>query len=608
MSAFLADFGLAKLAETGSRLTRTGQALGTPAYMSPEQARGEVSSLTPGTDVWSLGCVLYEMLGRRPPFEGDRTAAVVGKVLLEEAPLLSSLRGDMPREVERVVQVCLGKRARDRYPDALALRDDLDRALRGDRLRAGVPWSRGRKAVAAAISGVAAALAALALGPREERPAPAPVPAARSHAGVLADKARSLRQADPRQAARLLGEALAAEPSRADLRLERGLMLWAAGQGREAREEWTRIPAGAPEGASARLYRGLEATFRLDGNAALDDLAGLAPTSGREGPLARGAVAAARGLWADAREVLRDVPGWEAALLRGYVESLDSDGDCSRAVREYEAAFRAGIAFPWAYNSCGAARKSLGDLAGAIADLDRAVELDPSDPKALGNRGNAKRESGDLDGAVADLGRAIELDGSMAKWPYARGLARRALGDYLRAIADYDLAISLDPGYAMAFGSRGSAKLKRGDFAGARVDLDRAIELGLRSATAFGDRGNVRRALADLKGAIADFDRAIELDPGLAVAFNNRGLAKRDLGDLEGAVADFDQAIGRDPRCPLALANRGAVRGTRGDLAGEIADYETALDVAPEAWPHRRTVEAHLARARAALATRERGR
>ncbi|MCI0342281.1 MAG: protein kinase, partial [Planctomycetales bacterium] len=59
---FVVDFGLAKLTAHGSRLTRPGQALGTPAYMSPEQARGEMSALSPATDVWSLGCVLYEML------------------------------------------------------------------------------------------------------------------------------------------------------------------------------------------------------------------------------------------------------------------------------------------------------------------------------------------------------------------------------------------------------------------------------------------------------------------------------------------------------------------------------------------------------------------
>ena len=77
----LTDFGLAKDTRTESKYTRTGETLGTPAYMSPEQARGDLAQLTPATDTWALGCVLYEMLGGRPAFSGDSAAAVIGAIL-----------------------------------------------------------------------------------------------------------------------------------------------------------------------------------------------------------------------------------------------------------------------------------------------------------------------------------------------------------------------------------------------------------------------------------------------------------------------------------------------------------------------------------------------
>ncbi len=102
--AFLTDFGIAKSVATGSKLTRTGQALGTPHYMSPEQARGEVSALTPATDVWSLGCVLYEMLAGRPPFEGETSAAIVGAVLVRAPADLRRLRGDLPGDLLRLLR------------------------------------------------------------------------------------------------------------------------------------------------------------------------------------------------------------------------------------------------------------------------------------------------------------------------------------------------------------------------------------------------------------------------------------------------------------------------------------------------------------------------
>ncbi|MCI0341813.1 MAG: serine/threonine protein kinase [Planctomycetales bacterium] len=126
---FLADFGLAKSVSTGSRFTRTGQALGTPAYMSPEQARGDSATLGPDSDVWALGAVLYEALAGRAPFEGVTEAEIVGKVILSEPAPIGRLRPDVPRALEPVIRACLAKDPRRRPGSGSALATDLDRLL-----------------------------------------------------------------------------------------------------------------------------------------------------------------------------------------------------------------------------------------------------------------------------------------------------------------------------------------------------------------------------------------------------------------------------------------------------------------------------------------------
>jgi Tol biopolymer transport system component len=118
-SALVADFGIALAASRtgGSRMTETGMSLGTPHYMSPEQAMGE-RELTARSDVYALGCVLYEMLAGEPPFTGPTPQAIVARVVTEEPRSLSLQRKTIPPHIEASVQRALQKLPADRFATA----------------------------------------------------------------------------------------------------------------------------------------------------------------------------------------------------------------------------------------------------------------------------------------------------------------------------------------------------------------------------------------------------------------------------------------------------------------------------------------------------------
>ncbi|MFY9226055.1 MAG: protein kinase [Blastocatellia bacterium] len=141
LQASVLDFGLVKEV-TNKGMTMTGEILGTPCYMSPEQARGRVSSLDRRTDVYSLGISLYEILVHQLPFEGFSPMDILLEVLNKEAPLLRQIDPNIPINIETIVAKCLEKDPQRRYDSAKALAEDLNRYLDGTAIAAKpVSWS-----------------------------------------------------------------------------------------------------------------------------------------------------------------------------------------------------------------------------------------------------------------------------------------------------------------------------------------------------------------------------------------------------------------------------------------------------------------------------------
>jgi TolB-like protein len=162
----LTDFGLARLVEAESTITRTREALGTPSYMAPEQAAGEQRRLSNATDVYGLGAVFYQLLTSHPPFTGGTTYETI-KLLLDTEPRQPRLvNSRIDRDLSTICLKCLEKDPKRRYPSALALAEDLEHWLKHEPIwahRTGI-FSRGRKWVRRkpAIAALIVALVALA--------------------------------------------------------------------------------------------------------------------------------------------------------------------------------------------------------------------------------------------------------------------------------------------------------------------------------------------------------------------------------------------------------------------------------------------------------------
>ncbi len=140
----ITDFGLAKLIIGGGELrTQTGELLGTPSYMAPEQAASRHQAIGAATDVYALGAILYELLTGRPPFKAESALETLHQVVAHDPVAPSRLRPKLPRDLETICLKCLHKEPSHRYASAEALADDLQRFLEGRPiLRGAAPrWS-----------------------------------------------------------------------------------------------------------------------------------------------------------------------------------------------------------------------------------------------------------------------------------------------------------------------------------------------------------------------------------------------------------------------------------------------------------------------------------
>ncbi len=611
--AVVADFGIARAvtALSGSRLTATGMAIGTPAYMSPEQSVGE-PAIDGRSDLYSLASVLYEMLAGEPPYTGPTAQAVIAKRLSAPAPDITTVRPTVPPGVARALTRALATSAADRpatASDFLAALDGGDDAPRGRviwtrrrfRLRAG--RVAGLALVLALAAGAALVWRARALEPRlvavlpfRNVGSPAEQYFADGLTEEIATRLSTVRELDvmaPTATARYRDDSVPATTIGREVGapyLLAGLVQWASGAGQRARIRiTTRLirTRDAQQLWAASFDAGLEDVFALQGRIAgqVAEALGVTLGAGDRTRLAR-------------RPTL-NVAAYDRVLRGNFLLARRTPDAVERAIREYDSALaidpgyadalaKIGYAYTlftdWGWAFQGLAPGEL--RARALGFANRALAVDSTSAAGWLTRGYVltQEDPYHLRDALPAFERALALDSTTAEGWYQYGQALMVLGRDSAAMAAYRRAFHLDPDRPMALMSLAAVYRKNGQPRRARQIIDSAV---LASRTVTSPYVRVMRGImaleaGDRRQARSEAELALALDSGYAVPA--RSLLARTLvaeGDTVAAAVQVHRILASlDPDGPSPNA---VLYASTALLA--LARDSQALDVIERARP-----------------------
>jgi tetratricopeptide (TPR) repeat protein len=528
----ITDFGLARAVDD-VRMTTTGTIVGTPDYMSPEQAYGE--SLDSRTDLFSLGGVLYAMCTRRPPFVGDSTMAVLRKVSDDPPRPIRELNRDVPDWLVAIVDKLMAKDPDERYQSAQEVAELLAQHL--------TELERPPRPLATEIPPLAPPAAVLA---RPSRARTAVVLAAASvvTGAVLGSwwivAFRGRGRAVDRTAVKTTAEPLVAPPEPTEEPKvdpiadppEKAKPFVSRTDRREATKQVAAGNLAFEQNEFAKAIEHYSEAIRLDPSRA-------------NAYLRRARTYETRGIgnWpaalADLDDTIRlDTTNAWAYQMRSYASYRT--GDYQRAIDDATATIRLDPSRITAFLHRGAAYVGLSQWDRAIPDLDECIRLDPNAQWAYFHRASAFRGRGDLDRAASDLDSAIALDSKVSPYWLARGQVRLAKGDTTGGTSDLAEALRVAPPnekYAVHI-ARGNAEYSQSMIEAAITDFTEVMRLAptrvrTHDQRIYGARGILYLAHAETEAAIRDFDEHIRLSPNVAWSYHNRGLAYQECLKLD---------------------------------------------------------------------------
>jgi serine/threonine protein kinase/Tfp pilus assembly protein PilF len=598
------------MADNVEAATRLGDAKGTPAYMSPEQAAGQWDAVDRASDIFSLGATLYVLLTGQAPYQGETQLEIVQKARRGDFLPPRQLRFDVPRALEAICLKAMAFEPEKRYQTAKELAADVEQWLADEPVRAyREPWNQRAARWTRHHKGLMSAAATFVFVTATIGVAWLLVTAARNR--LEADQTHRLFQQDMKTAEFLL-LAFPTEPEK----LQQGLDL---GQKAAGRYQVSENPAWQERAAvkllteedQGQLRDSLGELFYLLAQAKLSQArttpdadqkhrqAGEALAWNAVAQKCYGADQASRALtWQRAElEALLDHPQ-EATRLRQQYNQLpastatdqyllaagySSQGRYHEALGLLEKVTRRSPANFWAWFTLGVCHDMFARYEAAAACYSTSIALQSDFPYTYYNRGLAEFRLGKYEEARADFDRALQRQPDMPEALINRALAFQGLGKYSEGIEDLTRALELKAQATQVYWLRGQLRQIMGDREGAQRDLADCLKQKPTDFLSWFARGSARMA-TDPKGALADIEEALKLNPRSLGGLQNKAHLLGRLGRNQEGIQVLDKAVELYPDYVPSRAGRGVyhARLSHRDLAHQDAEESLRRDKSPK--------------------------
>ncbi len=625
--AKIGDFGLAQDKEFGQiEFNQISEVLGTPAYMSPEQAAGKISDLDQTSDIYSVGACLYQICTGHRPFESDSLPRLLYQIIVDEPAPPSRWNPTIPRDLERIILKAIAKEKEKRYPTDQAFTEDIERFLQGypvyayraSSVERFFKWSKRNPLFLrfALIFLIGAFGLFFFFEWRQSREYQQIREQALKEARKIVDQ---LKRADSISIETLLSAlnqlniALSFASQDRLLQQEKWtisqkLMHFACEKQQYQLAEYLTQEIKTLEILSNQEKKEFSATVESKKQQRLKEH--LARLDFWLDPLKKGSLNSG-----ERERAIFEISGMPEQEIQDKILEIFGEGtryflenpdrsfpneDFYKAIVQILGRMENPEIGPLLFSTLKQLNEAIQGFDPALRSISKIQYLISLAQSVSHHRvpgvalqlKKIRRQFGKnsffSDGTELAYKTLANLDGlhriraTTLEELCQRGLAKMDQRDWVGAIEDYTEAIRQNPRFEEAWRGRASAEASRENWSAAISDATQALQLNPKQPVVYSNRGNCKEMLSDFKGAIDDLNQAILLDPQLDDAYGSRGLVYFQQENYVNALNDFNKSIELNPQDVNHYFDRGQLKQVLGDLLGALKDYDQALQMNPD--------------------------